>query len=162
MRRIAILALVVSAAITWPSPIVASAALTISVPPATLSGLAPGTTSSSTPVAIVVGAGVLENWFLHVDVTSGARMTRTSALGSCALTKASLTAPLHASFSGLVPLMTIDVPELDLNALSSPVVAHGTAGGSVNVAYSQTVADNEALVVGCAYSMSVTFTASAS
>jgi hypothetical protein len=160
MRRIAIAALLVPVCGLMASP--AAAALTISVAPAVLAGLAPGTTSASTPVSIVLGAGPLESWVLHVDVAAGARMTRVSSVGPCAQTENALGAPLSASFDRLLPPTTIDIAQLPLDNLSSPIVAHGTGGGTVNVVYSQTVADDEVLVAGCAYAMSVTYTASTS
>jgi hypothetical protein len=133
--------------------------LGISVPPASVGALKPGTTATSLPEAVVISGLPLEAWTLRVEDPDGdGHMVRS---GLCSLGTPSLLSPLHLSFANGLGSTVFDRPEYDLDSAANPVVAHGSAPDSFAVQFSQPVGGTEPLAAGCGYGLTIRYTVAA-
>jgi hypothetical protein len=142
------------------------AALSLSVPGASVGTLATGTTATSPASSIQILGLPTDAWALRVDTaTTGPTagdMTRDLSTAPCDQGVDHFATPLRLTFSGALPTTTIDRPQYDLGTASAPVVAHGTTPDTVTVVYAQTVLATEAIRAGCGYSVTVRYTLAAS
>lgn len=153
-----VVGLVVAGGLAWAaSP---ASALGISIPETgTLSALSPGQTSTATGISLGV-SGVLLPWSLYVAPEPSPTPGRLRASSSgCAGSPPALATPLHLDTVAGVGTTTVDQPSYDIVA-GAAQVAHGTASDVLTLAYSQPVGAAEALVAGCRYSITLTFTVS--
>ena len=155
MRRTALLAAV--AALLAPA---SASALGISVGGSgALSALQPGQTATSGTVPITV-TGVLAPWAVSVSAESSPTPGHLRSSGAgCANSPTSLLSPLHLTTTRTLGTTTIDQPSLDMGSATTQL-AHGTVADVVNVVYSQPVSTSEAIVTGCAYQITLTYTGS--
>jgi hypothetical protein len=135
-------------------------ALGISVPSTgTLSALTPGQTATASNIDILV-TGVVLPWSLSVAPEASATPGKLRASGGgCSNSPAALASPLHVAASALAGSPLIDGSSFDLGS-GTTQIAHGSTPATVRLGYSQPVALSEPLVAGCAYSITLVFTAS--
>jgi len=134
-------------------------ALGLSVTPASVGGLAPGRTSASPAVPVVVTGLPSEAWSLHVDdMAGGATAGRMLRSAMCTLGVSVLAQRLHLATTETQPTTTVDRPSYDLASEANPVLAHGTTPDTLQIVFSQSVLPTEPIARGCGYSLTVRYT----
>lgn len=154
LRTLALTALVLAATAT------PAAALGISLPgSAALSSLAPGQTATSAGLSVSV-TGVLLPWSLTVAPQATATPGRLRAgTTGCTGSPDALQNPLVMKTSSTLGTTVIDKPTYAIQS-GTTQVAHGVAVDVLTVSYEQPIGADEALVAGCQYSITLTFTVS--
>jgi hypothetical protein len=156
-RRLVLALLVAGALGPWTSS-AAALGLSISVPVGSLTPFAPGSTATTSGALTVVS--LTSSWTLQVSDQSGsAAPGHLLRSVSCSQGAASLAQPL--SITG-TPAAGTGTSSGAVSLSATPAaIASGPAGTSVvTTAYSQAIGSSEAILKNCAYSVTVTYTAS--
>ena len=133
--------------------------LSLSVPlPVVMSGLQPGISATGTGALVVVSTK--SSWSMTVQdtaVTAPGHML--AAATGCAGSTASLASPLSVQVTSLLGGVTSAGPISLSGAAQSVATATGVLGAAALVtSYTQPVSASEALLTGCGYSISATYT----
>jgi hypothetical protein len=133
--------------------------LSLSVPtPVVMSGLQPGSTATGTGALVVLSTK--SNWSMTVqDTATTAPGHMLAASTGCSGSAASLASPLTIQVSSLLGGVTSAGPVALSGTAQSAATATGVLGTAALVtSYSQPVSSSEALLTGCSYSISATYT----
>lgn len=157
VARALLTALVIAVALTGEAQ---ALGLSVGTPPGSLSPFRPGATATATGTLVI--SSPLAAWTLQIsDGTAGTPVPghlQRSAL--CSQGVSSLAQPLSITSAALLGTSTSTGPQ---SLGSAPVtVSSGpaTVATTVTTNYSQVIGGSEALVQGCAYTVTVTYTLS--